>query len=464
MNAHSATEILVLHRILALTRNATYRIDFALRDQPTAPRTRLMHEKPSLTQTELSDALKRYADLTIECWGNVQPGQSVLIIADRTQHLLAEMIATAAETKRRAGTVRIYWKDAARDLERLRIDLLEDLKRPDPLLIQYSDELVDTHGCLISIAEGSDSSVYTQFEPERLHALESAKDEARATLLRRGLGENRITRCLLAAANATWADTVFPEIAPERRLLTLWQAILDSCCVREQEPEVAFRAIESSLALARDKLQSLQLESLHFSGPGTDLTVPLSTEAIWLAGEKKNRDGIPYFANVPIGEIFTTPDHRGVTGKARITMPSIISEALVDGITLEFRDGEVVHAAATQGDRQLQLLLETDGGSKRLGEVALVGNDAPLFHSRILFRETLLDEKGKSHIALGYAYKNCIKNGAELTPEDMFVLGINDSTVHHDLMIGDEDTVITGRNRSGSWAIMDKGAWRFERL
>ena len=89
-------------------------------------------------------------------------------------------------------------------------------------------------------------------------------------------------------------------------------------------------------------------------------------------------------------------------------------------------------------------MLDTDDGSRSLGEVALISYDSPISNSNILFYNTLFDENASCHLALGKCYPTNVKGGSDMTSEELHKLGGNDSMIHVDFMFGSRDMSVTG--------------------
>jgi aminopeptidase len=105
-------------------------------------------------------------------------------------------------------------------------------------------------------------------------------------------------------------------------------------------------------------------------------------------------------------------------------------------------------------------MIDTDEGARRLGEVALVPHSSPIASSGLLFLNTLFDENAASHIALGQAYSTCLKNGDQLTPEELAAKGANESLIHVDWMIGSGEMDLDGITAAGTAEpLMRKGEW-----
>jgi len=139
-------------------------------------------------------------------------------------------------------------------------------------------------------------------------------------------------------------------------------------------------------------------------------------------------------------------------------MPLSYQGELIDKFWLEFKDGKVVAHGAEVGLRALDRLLDTDEGSRSLGEVALIPYDSPISNLGILFYNTLFDENASCHLALGECYPDTMKGGEKLTEDELYARGGNRSANHVDFMIGTADMEIVGIKPDGTEVkVFEKG-------
>jgi aminopeptidase len=158
--------------------------------------------------------------------------------------------------------------------------------------------------------------------------------------------------------------------------------------------------------------------------------------------------------------VFTTPHKDRVEGTVTSTKPLSHQGTMIEKIAVRFEGGRVVEAKASRGQEVLQKMIDTDEGARRLGEVALVPHSSPIASSGLLFLNTLFDENAASHIALGQAYSTCLKNGDQLTPEELAARGANDSLIHVDWMIGSGEMDLDGITAAGTAEpLMRNGEW-----
>jgi aminopeptidase len=128
-------------------------------------------------------------------------------------------------------------------------------------------------------------------------------------------------------------------------------------------------------------------------GPTVDLTLSIKG--------RKFQNSIGVY-NMPDGEIFTGPVEESVNGWVKFTFPAIYGGVAVEGAELTFSNGRVETAKAEKNQDYLMKMLESDAGSRYLGEFAIGTNkDITRFTGNILFDEKI---GGSFHMALGAGY------------------------------------------------------------
>ena len=218
---------------------------------------------------------------------------------------------------------------------------------------------------------------------------------------------------LVAYPTELWAKRVFPGEADEVAVGRLAEAIFSSSRVDNDDPVAAWAAHNAALASAYHWLNARKFRALHYSGPGTDLTIGLADGHEWQGGAATAKNGITCNPNIPTEEVFTTPHARRVDGHVVSTKPLSYQGSLIDGIAVRFEAGRIVEAKAARGEDVLNKVLDSDDGARRLGEVALVPHSSPISKSGLLFFNTLFDENAACHIALGQCYAQVLRRRRE---------------------------------------------------
>lgn len=405
----------------------------------------------------------RYADFTANVWCNVQPGQPLLITGETCHKEFAEKIGKKAADITGAR-VDYHFVDSVGRRERVLSDEpIESLSSPDEDLLKISTALAAEDGAFIRIVGAEDPEILSNLDSSRKqavltgasHAIKPASDKIMAGLM---------NRCVLAAPTLGWARQVRPDLDPKDAFNFLERKIFEVCCMTDSKPFDSFMEQDDRLEEKRRFLQESDSGTLIFGGPGLNLTVGLSTEAIWLGGRKHTVDDrkIPFYANVPIGEVFTTPDWRKVSGMAALTQPLLIGGELVEDARFVIKDGVIVDVKAAIGIEGLMAFFGSDDGHRRFGEIALVSLDSPAAKLGIITKEILIDEKMRCHFAAGNGYPVCIKNGAKLSREEKDAIGLNTALQHVDFMISNEETSVVAVSRSGAKSsIIENGLWAF---
>ncbi|WP_375704102.1 aminopeptidase, partial [Bartonella sp. AD328YNZD] len=240
----------------------------------------------------------------------------------------------------------------------------------------------------------------------------------------------------------------------------LADAIFSASRVTEEDPVHAWSVHNAALKQRSSWLNEQRFSALHFTGPGTDLTVGLADDHEWHGGASAAQNGVVCNPNIPTEEVFTTPHAHKVEGFVRSTKPLSYQGALIDNIEMRFEAGRIVEARASTGQEVLQQVLQSDEGASRLGEVALVPHSSPISKSDLLFYNTLFDENAACHIALGQCYSKCFLDGASLTSEEIAARGGNKSVIHIDWMIGSGEIDIDGITQDGVRVpVFRKGEW-----
>ena len=266
---------------------------------------------------------------------------------------------------------------------------------------------------------------------------------------------NRLNWNLVSAPIPAWASLMFPDLSPEQAMTAQWDAIFAATRADQPDPVGAWKAHLALLKTRREILTGKQYRALHFRGGQTDLTVGLADNHIWGGGSaltqpEPGAGGIEFTANIPTEEVWTAPHRERVDGVVVSTKPLSYNGTLIDGIRIEFKDGRIVAATADQGEATLRQMIDTDEGSHRLGEVALVPHSSPISRSKLFFYNTLYDENAASHIAIGAAYRFNVQGGVDMDSEQFLATGGNESLTHVDWMVGSAEMDVDGLHQDGS--------------
>lgn len=410
----------------------------------------------------MNEQKRRYVELVVKLGANVQRDQQVLIMVEPSSVELAEM---AAEFCYQRGA---RYVDIQLSIPSVAKNHL--LSAPGDRLTYVPvhhtvqmDQLVDSGGALIAFRSQDDPDLYEDLDATqqgRLNQMLVGRREAVKRYREEGVLKRQVGWCLAGPPSPKWAHKVFPDLTPQEAQEALWKDILDMTFAGHQDGLERWSAHLDLLGVREAKLNSLAIKELRFLNPanGTDLRVALSPKACWVSGRKKTARGVEVCLNIPTFEVFTTPDWRGTQGEVSLTRPVMINGSLVEGLKLKFRDGEIVEVEARKNQAVYEALINTAGDptAKRLGEVALVGVDSPIFRSGRIYQHTLYDENAACHIATGMAYTVGIQNGDRLSPEELDKIGFNrNAKTHQDVMISDSTTTVLA---DGKEIIVD-GAW-----
>ncbi|MBQ7324451.1 MAG: aminopeptidase, partial [Clostridia bacterium] len=274
--------------------------------------------------------------------------------------------------------------------------------------------------------------------------------------------ENKEQWCIAAVPGEAWAKKVFPGMRTSTAMEKLWEAILYTSRVTE-DPIKAWEEHNADLQARCAYLNSLKIRSLHYTAEnGTDLTVGMIEEGRWCGGGETSLQGIFFNPNIPTEECFISPMRGQAEGIVYSTKPLSYRGQLIDNFSVRFENGKVVEVKAEQGEELLKTMVSMDEGAAYLGECALVPQKSPISESGILFYNTLFDENACCHLALGAGFTNCIADFDKYTNQELHDMGVNDSMIHVDFMIGTADLSIVATCEDGkTLPIFENGTWAF---
>lgn len=407
--------------------------------------------------TSFEEKLRRFAEVAVRVGVGLQPGQKLYLNANIEALPLTRMVVEEAyKAGSRLVVTQLY--DEQLNLARYRHAPRDSFQEYAAFLVDARIKALDEGYAWLSIL-ADDPQILRGQDPELIRQASQTAARFSKPFSDRisGFATNW---CIIGAASLRWAEMVFPDAPPQQQVERLWEAIFKVSRVDQADPVAAWQAHVQNLERRVQQLNTKRYAALHFRGPDTDLRIGLAEGHLWAGGAGRAQNGARCIPNIPTEEVFTAPHRERVDGWVRSTKPLSLHGNLLEGIRVRFEQGQVVEAYADRGQDILQHLLETDGGARRLGEVALVPHSSPISTSGLLFYEALYDENAASHIALGASYDECLQGGHSLTPEQKLAAGANDSLIHIDWMIGSEHMDVDGISQSGlAEPLMRKGEW-----
>ena len=401
--------------------------------------------------------IDRLAELAVKTGLALQPGQDLMITAPIEALPLVRRITDYAY-KSGAGVVTPIFSDPEMVLSRYRNALDASFDQAANWLYDGMGAAFDNNTARLAIV-GDDPMLLANEDPQKVGRVNKANSQA-LTPARERITRFDINWNIVAWPGLAWAKRMFPDLPGNEAQGKLAEAIFSASRVNVSNPIEAWNKHNKNLRERSDWLNQQNFDSLHFSGPGTDLKVGLADGHEWMGGASLARNGITCNPNIPSEEVFTTPHCMKVQGKVSSTKPLSHQGTLIDNICVKFEAGSITEAHASKGEEVLLKVLDSDEGARRLGEVALVPHSSPISQSGLLFYNTLFDENAASHIALGQCYSKCFRGGENLSKDEIIKRGGNSSMIHIDWMIGSEEINVDGMNSNGaSIPIFRNGEW-----
>ena len=403
--------------------------------------------------------LRKYAELAVKVGVNVQKGQDVIVYASVDQELLTSYIVEACY-KLGARKVMVEWNSNVVSKVALKKESVDSLGEVTPWVIEKQKYYNKALPAMIHIdsddpdgLKGVSQNKLAEIAKRRYPILKPYRDER----------DNKYQWTIIGAPSKAWAKKVFPNLPVSKAMEKLWEAILyTSRC--NDDPIKAWEEHYADLAKRTSYLNSLDIDYLHYTSVnGTDFKVWLSNQVLWEAGGEKTLGSNIFFnPNIPTEECFTSPIKGKAEGLVVASKPLSYQGQLIENFSILFKDGKAVEVHAEKNEELLQHMISMDEGAPYLGECALVPFDSPINNLNILFYNTLYDENCCCHLALGAGFTNLVKNYQEYTNEELHNMGINDSSIHVDFMIGSPDLNIDAHLKDGKViALFKDGNWAF---
>lgn len=401
--------------------------------------------------------LRNYAKLIARVGGSVRKGQRVIINAQLDQ---PEFIAMLAEECYRAGAADVCVEWHHQPLEKLasRFEGVRELGGVPAWEEEKMKQRAEQLPVFIRIAS-ADPDGMKGADREKL----TLASMARSAILKpyQDAMTNRYQWCVAAVPSVGWAKKIFPKERAGTAVELLWEQILHCARADGKDPLTDWMWHNRTLREKCDKLNSYGFVSLEYkSSNGTRLKVGLIEQAQFISGRKSTVNGDHFNPNIPTEECFTTPRRGAAEGVVYAVKPLSYGGELIENFWLKFEGGRAVDCGAEKNEALLKKILTMDEGAAYLGECALVPFESPINKTGLLFYNTLFDENACCHLALGRGYSNAIRNFAQYQKDDFALMGVNDSMIHVDFMVGAEDLEITGVTKTGERIpVFENGTW-----
>ena len=404
--------------------------------------------------------LIKYASLAVNIGVNIQK-DNILVISSPIETAEFARLITEEAYKSGAKDVIVHYGDQKLTKIKLENSSLETISNIPEWQAESYNYYARQEACFISIS-ASDPDGLKGVPVEKIGASQKARTSALKEYFDNSMS-NKCRWCVLSVPTLSWAKKVFPKVSDDEAMESLWDVIFKTVRVDTENPVNAWEKHNAYLEEKIKFMNNNNFKSVHLkSANGTDLNIELPEGHIWAGGSEGDVNGIPFNANIPTEEVFTLPKKTGVNGIVYSSKPLSYGGNLIDNFSITFKDGKAIDFTAETGYDVLKQMLESDEGAKYLGEVAFVPYNSPISNSKLIFFNTLFDENAACHLAFGRAYESCVKDTDKYSEEELEKIGVNNSVIHVDFMIGTSDLEITGINKNGETIqIFSNGNWAF---
>ena len=402
--------------------------------------------------------LRKYAQLLVRCGINVQKGQEVMIYAGLDQPEFVQMVVEEAY-KAKAKKVIVEWNYGPLTKLHVRYQSVKTMGTVEEWQKARQQHFCDVLPARLHLASADPDGM------KGVNMGKVAKSRQMSYPIMKPYADQRDNKeqwCIAAVPGVAWAKKMFPELSKNQAVEKLWEAILSAARVTE-DPIAAWAEHNANLKARCDYLNSLNIQKLHYTAAnGTDLTVGMIPESNWRGGGDESLLGVYFNPNMPTEESFISPKRGEAEGIVYSTLPLSYQGQLIENFWLRFENGKAVEVGAEKGADLLQTMISMDEGAAYLGECALVPQNSPICQSGLLFYNTLFDENASCHLAMGRGFADTIKDFQNKSLDECRELGINESMIHVDFMIGCDTMNIDATCADGKVVpIFRNGNWAF---
>ena len=254
--------------------------------------------------SEFQKNLEKYAELAVKVGVNVQKGQTLVVNATLDSAEFVRLVVKSAyETG--AKNVIVNWNDDV--VSRTKYELA-----PDEAFTTYpvwrakeQEDLVEQGAAFMAIVSSS-PDLLKGVNPERIANFQKAAGTALAKY-RQAVQSDKVSWTVIAAPSPAWAAKVFPDAPSDQQVSLLWDAIFKAVRVDTDNPVDAWKKHDETLHEKVSYLNEKRYQKLHYTAPGTDLTIELPKNHIWVGAGSVNENGFEFMANMPTEEVFTVP-------------------------------------------------------------------------------------------------------------------------------------------------------------
>lgn len=391
---------------------------------------------------DIDQAKDKYAELIVKGALNIQKNQRLLIEAEIAHRDIVNRITESAYMQG-SSLVEVRFTDPKINALRAKLSSQKNLEVVREGRRADYNTITDEEGARLYLEGSEDRSVEESIPESANAALSKSIRQESLRYINEATADNRVHSSYACVATPKWAKLVYPHLTEKQAEIKLWERLFEFTRI-DKNPLTFWPKHKKRLDSLCQKFNDLNIDSVRFISPGTDLIIGLTSKSVFKSATSTSPKGFDFIDNIPTEECYTSPDCRRTEGHVTATRPVLFNSKIVKNLKLHFKNGIVVDCSADTNEEEVKSFLNTDKGAKMLGEVAFVDITSPIYKSREIFFDTLLDENACCHIALGFGFKSALLDGPNMKSEELEKIGLNDSCHHQDIMISSEKTKIIG--------------------
>ena len=310
--------------------------------------------------------------------------------------------------------------------------------------------------CAFLLVSTAFPNYFDDIDIDKRIAANEVKAKSRVNYLK-SVMKDSISWTIFALPNRIWANKLFPNNSNSYEKLE--RLVYSFCMIESHNPIEKWNQYINIENEKTSFLNQLKIKELVFKNSlGTNITLGLANNYIF-----RSLDNNHCIENMPTYSIWTAPHKYIAEGIICGSMPITYQNCNIEGYWFKLSKGKVIDYGAKTGKQYLDNFFSKGDSYRRLGEIALIDFDSPISRTNKIYENNLFDENVATHLALGCAYQNTIRNGIDMDNDELDKNGCNVCNEHMDFTIGTNDLQIIAKTYDNKeYEIFKNGSFNYE--